>query len=76
MNEPWYWLLTAILAGLGTVLFLTGHRLWDGDRTAVSNPLAKTIGLAGLILVAWGVLLAAVGGAWWLGVVVAGRCVP
>lgn len=76
MLESWYWWLVAALAGSGTLMFtLTSRRYHEHGRERMSGA-DIAIGLGGLALGGWGVLLAIAGAVYWLALAAWGACVP
>ncbi len=59
--EPWFWFLASGFALLGIALF--GISQYAFERRGQKHTRWETVvGLAGLALLAWGVLLAVIGG--------------
>lgn len=56
MGSTTYWLITTLVALAGVLLFCVGYELRERE-----NRYFTPVGLAGLALFAWGVLLAVLG---------------
>jgi hypothetical protein len=76
MLESWYWWLVAMLAGSGTLMFTLSSRRYHEFGRERMRGLDLAMGLGGLLLGCWGVLLAIAGGLYWLVLVAWGTCIP